>query len=175
MPKLPPLLRHLWPFFGAVAVFLAVSAVLVEQGRRRCDGNLIYPLDDAYIHMAIARNLAAHGTWGVTPDEFSSTSSAPLWTLLLAGVFVVTGPSVVVPLALNIAFGTGLLLTAWYFGRRQQWSGRLNFAVLMVMIFWTPLPTLALLGMEHVLQAWAAVALVCVALELFGQDHPTRP
>ena len=29
-------------------------------------GQLSYPLDDAFIHMAISKNIVEHGVWGVT-------------------------------------------------------------------------------------------------------------
>ncbi|HEY5313009.1 MAG TPA: hypothetical protein VIK18_10840, partial [Pirellulales bacterium] len=168
VPKLFAFARQLWPLLGASAIFLAASAVLVQQVRQRCDGKVIYPLDDTYIHMALARNLAFHGTWGVTPGEFSSSSSSPLWTLCLAGAFALGGPNDLLPLALNIGAGIGLLTTAWYFGHRQQWSAGWNFAVLLGILILTPLPSLAVLGMEHVLQAWTSLALICLAVELFS-------
>ena len=47
-------------------------------------GRYIYPLDDAYIHLSMARNFAEFQTWGITQYEFSSTTSSPLFTFLLA-------------------------------------------------------------------------------------------
>ena len=35
----------------------------------------------------IAKNVAEHGVWGVTPYSFSPSSSSLLWPALLAGVF----------------------------------------------------------------------------------------
>ena len=49
---------------------------------------LVYPLDDAYIHMAISKNLQQHGVWGVTRHQFSSTSSSILFTLLFSAMLL---------------------------------------------------------------------------------------
>lgn len=124
--------------------------------------------------MAISKNLALHGNWGTTPGQFASASSSPLWTLLLAGVFATFGPGDMAPLVLNLIFGVGLLTTAWFFGRREQWPDFWNFAVLIGIIVLTPLPTLALLGMEHVLQAWSGLALTYLAAELLSRSPPIR-
>src|SRR3972149_1221761 len=43
------------------------------------------PLDDAWIHQTYARNLAERGEWAFVPGEASGGSTAPLWTVLLAG------------------------------------------------------------------------------------------
>lgn len=43
-----------------------------------------FPLDDAYIHLAYARNLAAHGELAFNPGEPSIGTSSLSWTALLA-------------------------------------------------------------------------------------------
>lgn len=42
-----------------------------------------FPLDDAWIHQVVARNLAVHGRLGFLPDQLSSGSTSLLWTLFL--------------------------------------------------------------------------------------------
>lgn len=43
-----------------------------------------FPLDDAWIHLQLARNLSAGQGFGLNPGEPVSLSTAPLWTLLVA-------------------------------------------------------------------------------------------
>src|SRR4051794_10962657 len=99
-------MKDLWrrhgPLFLALAVLWIALAALLAQTLPRTGGHLVYALDDPYIHMAIAKNLAFHGVWGVSADAFSSASSSPLWTLLLAGLFKVFGNHPGIPLVLNL-------------------------------------------------------------------------
>ena len=48
---------------------LLVAGVIIISIRQN-DGHIIYTLDDSYIHMALAKNLAQHGVWGITRYEF---------------------------------------------------------------------------------------------------------
>src|SRR5215203_1425601 len=90
---------------GASLVLFAVCYVFTGLRLLQVtDGYLTYALDDAYIHMAIAKNVALHGVWGVQADTFSAASSSPLWTGMLALSFKLAGVKDVVPLALNSAF-----------------------------------------------------------------------
>ena len=73
-----------WPLAAAMAIPLASEAALGVAMVRTTARPLVYPLDDTYIQMAIAKTLAAHGTWGVTRYEFSDAGSSLLWPLLLA-------------------------------------------------------------------------------------------
>ena len=41
-----------------VAIYWITMLVLVAISTHRTDGHLVYPLDDAYVHMAIAKNVA---------------------------------------------------------------------------------------------------------------------
>src|ERR1700744_3552572 len=61
--------------------------------------------DDAYIHERIAANLARLGKPWFNPSDRVMSTSAPVWTLLLAGVMRLAGSDNAVPLieALAIA------------------------------------------------------------------------
>src|SRR5207245_7354192 len=108
----PGALRGRGPLAVALAVLAAALGVVVAWSLRHSGGQIVYALDDAYIHMAMARNLAEHGVFGVTRYGFTSSSSSPLWTLLLAGLFALLGPRDWLPLALNVLCAASLLAVA---------------------------------------------------------------
>lgn len=43
-----------------------------------------FPLDDSWIHLTYARNLAQHGEWAFRPGFPSAGATSPLWVVLLA-------------------------------------------------------------------------------------------
>src|SRR5688572_5305419 len=102
-----------WPLFAAAGLLLVIFTVQLTLSIRKNEGHFVYALDDPYIHMAIARNFARHGVWGVTRYEFSSSTSSLLWTLLLAAAYLVTS-SAYVPLVFNIACAIFLLAIAYF-------------------------------------------------------------
>jgi hypothetical protein len=54
-----------------------------------------FPLDDAWIHLTYARNLAEHREWAFRLGEQSAGSTSPLWTALLSiGFLIGIGPYV---------------------------------------------------------------------------------
>ncbi len=152
---------------GSVALFLAIVAAVFARAMQLCHGHFGYPMDDTYIHMAIAKNFALHGVWGVTRYAFSSSTSSPLYTLLLAGVYWVSGVHEVIPLLLNLGAGIALLALTQ---RLLQEAGLSNFRIfvtLAAVVLLMPLPAVVEGGMEHVLHAiltLAFVHLTCLAL-----------
>lgn len=60
-----------------------------EIGRLR--GGLGFPLDDSWIHLQFARNLARGLGLSYNPGELVTGSTAPLWTALLALLFPLPG------------------------------------------------------------------------------------
>lgn len=64
----------------AVFFYLAVSVLTFGVG---------FPLDDSWIHLTYARNLAEHGEWAFRLGELSAGSTAPLWTALLSIGFLI--------------------------------------------------------------------------------------
>ena len=162
--------RFFW--WGTLAYLVTVAALLV-MSLRRTGGRLIYLTDDPAIHMSVARNLALHGTWGVTPGHFQSASSSPLWTVLLAG-WIRVAPSTMslAPLLLNLGSG---VLVIWILANSQRLlaPGRTRpfdtpgVAGLVVCVLF--LPALAMLGMEHTLHM--ALILAAVVLSLAYVNH----
>src|SRR5437588_12540650 len=102
-----------WPLVLSILALWSAMGVLLALSMHRHEGRFTYALDDAYIHMAVARNAAEHGVWGITRYEFSSTSSSPLWTALIALEYRLLGVSDFTPLVLNLLFAT-LALGAAY-------------------------------------------------------------
>jgi len=125
-------------------------------------GGFAYPLDDTYIHAAVAQNLIESYTWGINPGEFASASSSPAWTAALTLVFSVTGLHIVTPLVLSCGFGAlSIFLGARLLPPPDQSPARFHIGLAALSLL-TPLPVLGGLGMEHTLHlslvlhtAWA--------------------
>jgi hypothetical protein len=128
-----------------VAVALLLRAALVHTG-----GRVVYALDDAYIHMAVARNLAEHGVWGVTRYAFTSSTSSLAWPLVLAAADLVFGVHEATPLILNLVFAAIAVLVADRLLRDAPPALRAGALIGVVLL--APLPILVLAGMEHTLQ-----------------------
>ncbi|MEW5987029.1 MAG: hypothetical protein AB1791_10385, partial [Chloroflexota bacterium] len=67
-----------WLVVGAATLAVALYGYASVQGQ------VGFPLDDAWIHQTYARNLALNGRWEYVPGVTSAGSTAPLWTVLLA-------------------------------------------------------------------------------------------
>jgi hypothetical protein len=109
---------------------------------RLTDGQGGVPLDDAWIHFQFARNLARGDGLSFNPGQPTSGSTAPLWTLLLAGVYVaggefpvagqvLSGACFLVALATTYALGvqlTGKRWAGWLAGMVVAANGRMVWA-----------------------------------------------
>jgi hypothetical protein len=162
----------LWPLLPPVAAFLLSLSAALATAMRGTDGRLIYALDDAYIHMAMAKNLAASGTWGCTPFHFSSSSSSVLWTLLLGLVYRVSGVHDATPLVLNVAFALSLLVVSHRYLERFGAPPLLRAATLVGLAVALPLPAMVLMGMEHVLHALLTIWFAAATVEALS--HPAE-
>ncbi|HEU0109005.1 MAG TPA: hypothetical protein VFT38_22670, partial [Vicinamibacteria bacterium] len=100
----------------------------------------MYALDDAYIHMAVARSMAQHGVWGVTPYAFTSSTSSLAWPLLLALADLLVGVRDATPLILSLMFAAVSVLLADRLLRGAP--SLLRATALIAFVFFTPLPTL---------------------------------
>lgn len=162
-------MKHI-PLFVAVGVLLLNMVVLGFFATPGGLSEVVYTLDDPYIHMAIAKNVSEHGVWGITPHEPTRTSSSMLWTLLLSGVYCLTGPNLAAPLIMNLLASVALLLVCESVFLRLNWGSMSRTLALLAVVFVTPLAPIAFCGMEHLLQALLAV-LFC----FFAVKPMTRP
>ncbi|MCV2869478.1 hypothetical protein OEW28_12660 [Defluviimonas sp. WL0002] len=117
-----------------------------------------YPLDDVYIHLAMAKGIMG-GTYGINPGEPASAASSVLYPLLLLP-FPGTGFQRMLPLAWNFV---GLMALAWLFGAHIARSGvSRGVALFLALIapFALNMPGVAALGMEHTLHALMVMVLL---------------
>jgi hypothetical protein len=158
----------------ALLLFAAVFAATTVRLLRATDGHLTYGLDDAYIHMAIGKNLALHGNWGVQAHAFAAASSSPLWTALLGVLFAVAGVHEIVPLLLNLAVA-GLCIVALGLAlERHRLPGIGILAVLASLILLTPLVPMVWIGMEHTLHVLVVLITAWAAREVVQRDSSSR-
>jgi hypothetical protein len=97
-----------WAHWWNISVVTAAALLLIGFFWRTelalTDGQLGAPLDDAWIHYQFARNLSQGNGFSFNPGEATPGSTAPLWTLLLAGVGLFTQDFLVPSLFLSAAF-----------------------------------------------------------------------
>ena len=148
----------------------ALVALLGFLAQRRNDGHLIYLFDDAYIHMAMAKNFSLHGVWGVTPDGFTSASSSPLWTLILSAAYRFFGVGETAPLILNLLAAGLALASAYLFLGKQSDRLEIGMAGLALLVLAVPLPSLILTGMEHTLHVALAILFLSLAAGFLAAD-----
>ena len=156
-----------------VALGAAVAAGYHAAERTLLGGGWGLPLDDAWIHLAFARRLAAGGGLALVPGEPIAGSTAPLWTALLAPLALLPGPAA----AWAKAFGAALYLllapAAHRFARALCLGpgAALFAAILTALTSW--LAWSALAGMEVPLFTLLTVA--GMALHAEERADPARP
>lgn len=149
----------------SLAAVLGIGLTILILQRAATDNGIVYALDDVYIHMALAKNLAAHGVWGVTPWETTNASSSPLWVIALTAGFLVGGINGWTPLLLAGAAALSVLLAGAHCLSQAtppaaDRPGRLTIravtiVALLAIVLVASLPALTLQGMEHPLHAAA--------------------
>jgi arabinofuranosyltransferase len=136
--------RHSW-WLGAgllIVIALLLLGVFLNTERRITGGIIGVPLDDAWIHFQFARNLSQGAGFSYNPGQPTPGSTAPLWTVMLAGIGLLTDDFLLPALVLSalffltcilLAFGftgwvTGKLYAALLAGLAVALSGRLLWA-----------------------------------------------
>lgn len=135
-------------------------------------GHFAYAIDDAYIHLAVSKNLTLHQLWGVTPFEFSSSSSSMVWPLLNALPMAIFGVGVIYPLVINVALS---MLVVVVIGRilHTTYHSPLTIALITLTIaLLIPLPALTFLGLEHILHTLLTLAFAWSAAQILAADAP---
>jgi hypothetical protein len=146
------------------AALLPLALFLLRE--RQVSGAPGFPLDDSWIHLHFARNLAEGAGFAYNPGTPVAGSTAPLWTVALSAVIVLLGPSLWVIKATGIATTVG----AAFVTRRMALAWGVPAPVALatgVALLWTgAMAWGALSGMEVSLAALlVAAALLALARE----------
>jgi hypothetical protein len=164
-----------WSAAPSVLFILAMTVEIVAAtgAYSAKHGVALYPLDDSYIHLSLARTLATTGVWGVTPQHPAAASSSPLWSLALAALMWLAPRMSLAaiswtPLIWNVAAALGLIALWHAILAGVRWRA----VIVMILVAVVPLPAIAMIGMEHVLQALGATALAWVACGQLARDEP---
>ena len=165
-------LQQHWPLYASLLILSLLFGLLLATSIYQNQGHLIYALDDAYIHMAMARNFSQYGVWGVTRYGFTSSSSSILWTLLLSLTYYLFGVSEIAPLAWNALFAVVVLWVAYAILTWYKLAPALKFAALLAIVFLVPLPTLILSGLEQNLQTLLALVMTFLAARMLSGEAP---
>jgi len=171
--KLLSIVKTHWPLIITLALFWSTVAILLAISIQRNEGHFTYVLDDPYIHMAIAKNLAQYGTWGIDKYGFTSSSSSLLWTLLLSLIYFLFGPNIASPLILNFLFGTLVVVLVYTLLRKYKLHPCLILIILLLFIFSSPLPSLIFCGQEHILHALIAIIFVYLSAKILSIKKTT--
>jgi hypothetical protein len=135
-------LGSLLPPTSLIIVGSLVLGVFALHAYRFTSGQGGVPLDDAWIHFQFARNLARGDGLSFNPGQPTAGSTAPLWTLLLAGVYLaggrfpaaaqtLSGVCFLAALVATYAMGkrlTGSRWAAWLAGMVVAANGRMVWA-----------------------------------------------
>jgi hypothetical protein len=157
-----------------VAAYWATVGALLYANLGRSNGQLVYPLDDTYVHMAMAKNMAWHGVWGVTSEQFTSASSSPLWTGLLTLTYAIAGVSAWPPLVWNVLIGTALIVSVHQLLVRAGFSPVAAMLATAAVAFVGTIPTVTMLGMEHTLHILITIWFVTLGVQLTRPETHVR-
>jgi len=92
--------------FYYIGLFTIITGFYFLYSYSQLFGNqFIYPIDDAYIHLAIARKFGESGFWSINFNSFDSGSSSILYTLILSSLIRIFGDNVYYPMIVNVAAG----------------------------------------------------------------------
>lgn len=159
--------RILGAVTGVLIYVILTGAMLHFMPFREAGTAVVYPLDDAYIYMSMARNIADFGVWGVTPHNFSGTSSAHVWVLFLALAYKLFGAQEVLPLVMNIGCGIASFVCLALAARDMRLNRAQLAAVIFAFLFGVYPSQLTVIGMETVLSClltigfiWSSVCLL---------------
>jgi hypothetical protein len=138
-------------WYLSLFVFALPLVTIIIQMLDATGGVFVYPIDDTYIHLAVAKNLVNHHTWGVSGHEFASASSSVSYPIILSGIFLLTGVQTIVPFVVNVLAALAFMYVLKKWMDRQELGLTEQLIVMIGTILLTPLPTIVLVGMEHTL------------------------
>ena len=158
-----------WPPFVLWAIIPLVIAGLMAYYLLICRqvvGEFGFPLDDSWIHVRFAQNMARGHGFTFNPGEPTSLTTGPLWTVLLGGAYRLTGEYMLTSAVMNWVFCWLAALASAALAQTFVPSRAFGAAAALVVAATIPLPWLALSGMEPPLFMWLTLVAVLLHVRL---------
>ena len=159
-----------------VCIFLFLFILEIILILRFNNGHFVYTLDDAYIHLSLAENIA-QGTYGVNLGEPSAPASSIIWPFILVP-FSKFPFAYLVPLIINLfsAIGTIIICSKIILLIFEKLLSRklLPFCILISVLVIPAfnLIALAFTGMENSLQVFMTSLLLFGLFQIAGNKKP---
>ncbi len=113
-----------WGYLASLLLLGCLTlGIFAAYAQRFTQGQGGVPLDDSWIHFQFARNIARGDGFAFNPGQPTAGSTAPLWTLLLAGVYFAGGRFPLAGQILSAACFLGLLIVTYALARRLTGKG----------------------------------------------------
>lgn len=139
---------------NTIILFLILYLSMAVTG-----GGIHYALDDAYIHMAIAKNIVNYGVYGVGPEQIAFASSSPVWTALLSFIFLFT-QSEAVPMILSIFFSYLIVLATYLIAREMDCTKNQSALASIFVILFMPMTPIVFGGMDQIVHIFFFLLLI---------------
>jgi len=142
--------------FYYLLIFTVFIGFYFIYGFSITQGNaLVYPLDDVYIHLAIAKNFGEQGFWSINPGDFDSGSSSILYTLILSLLIKLFGDNLYYPMIINVLAGYGTVF--WVYRFFKDFFSEKLLKIGMFISVLSMLYVMVLLGMEQTIHMMLSV------------------
>lgn len=133
----------------------------------------VYPIDDAYIHLAIAKNFGEYGFWSINMDSFDSASSSILYTLILSFLIKFFGENIYYPAIVNCIAGYFTVYWVYRFFRDFYSEKELRLGLILLLPT-TVLHCMVLIGMEQTLHMLLSVMAIYFIKKNLTSDFKTN-
>ncbi|MBS1663641.1 MAG: hypothetical protein JST68_21540 [Bacteroidetes bacterium] len=138
-------------FLISVLAFLIPTFLIERNILQHTGGEFTLPWDGSFTNIAVGKNLAFFGVWGLSKSVFQAASSSILYPLTLVPFFFIAGAHLIIALIVN---GIAAAFLLWVLQRemiRRGLSPMGQLAILLMIVFCLPLPLLVISGMEFTL------------------------
>lgn len=159
-----------WIFFLLLIFLFNLFFIIFFYNKilRKTNDYFTYPLDDTYIHLAMAKNFLNYKVIGLDGVFVSSTSS-PLYTFIVSSLFLIFGNKPEIPLYLNIIVSF-LILSYIYFNLMKSFKNPQAFLLSILFYFIIPIPIILFTGLEHLLHIFFMLIFINNSVYLLKSD-----
>jgi len=145
------------------AVMLACSLLLTQ-------GQFVFSLDDAYIHLSLAENIQ-QGHYGINTGEYANPSSSVLWAWLLTPFASLRFVAWIILLA-NLGF-TWLAIRCIHHFYQTEFSTAIANSFTLFFLIAANMLAMIFTGLEHSLQLLLAIFVSITLLQSLSGEKPS--